>query len=105
MREGEGDHRQCLCACCSFHSPLEKADTQNEPTAQDIIFLVFNFTACVPVWMCVGLFSWYHLYLISSNTTTVERWEKDKVATLVRRGKIEEITYPYVRSCSRCRAS
>lgn len=48
--------------------------------------------------MCVGLFSWYHLYLISSNTTTVERWEKDKVATLVRRGKIEEITYPYVRS-------
>lgn len=50
------------------------------------------------MWVCVGLFSLYHLYLISSNTTTVERWEKDKVATLVRRGKIEEIKYPYVSS-------
>lgn len=30
------------------------------------------------------------------NSTTIEGWEKDKVATLVRRGKIAEIKYPYV---------
>lgn len=38
----------------------------------------------------------YHLWLASGNNTTIERWEKDKVATMVRRGKIKEIKYPYV---------
>ncbi|ORX33793.1 DHHC palmitoyltransferase-domain-containing protein [Kockovaella imperatae] len=66
-----------------------------EPTLFDILFLVFNFATCVPVWLCVGMFSMYHLYLVSGNSTTIEGWEKDKVATLVRRGKIREIKYPY----------
>ncbi|CAG8495784.1 5892_t:CDS:2 [Racocetra fulgida] len=30
-----------------------------------------------------------------TNTTTIENWEKDKVATMVRRGKIKEVTFPY----------
>ncbi|ORY29956.1 DHHC palmitoyltransferase-domain-containing protein [Naematelia encephala] len=67
----------------------------DEPTLSDVLFLIFNFAACAPVWICVGMFSLYHLYLASDNTTTIERWEKDKVATLVRRGKIREIAYPY----------
>ncbi|WWC89794.1 uncharacterized protein L201_004720 [Kwoniella dendrophila CBS 6074] len=66
-----------------------------EPTLRDILFLVFNFASCIPVWMCVGMFSVYHLYLACGNSTTIEGWEKDKVATLVRRGKIKEIKYPY----------
>nr|XP_019042469.1 palmitoyltransferase PFA4 [Kwoniella bestiolae CBS 10118]OCF21399.1 palmitoyltransferase PFA4 [Kwoniella bestiolae CBS 10118] len=66
-----------------------------EPTLSDILFLVFNFAACAPVWLCVGMFSMYHLYLACGNSTTIEGWEKDKVATLVRRGKIKEIKYPY----------
>lgn len=57
--------------------------------------MVFNFAACVPVWICVGMFSIYHIWLVSSNTTTIERWEKDKVSTLVRRGKITAIRFPY----------
>lgn len=57
--------------------------------------MVFNFAACVPVWLCVGMFSIYHVWLISGNTTTIERWEKDKVSTLVRRGKIQAIRFPY----------
>lgn len=28
------------------------------------------------------------------NTTTIEGWEKDKVATMVRRGKISEVCIP-----------
>jgi hypothetical protein len=43
------------------------------------------------------MFSVYHLYLASGNSTTIEGWEKDKVATLVRRGKIHDVKYPYVR--------
>ncbi|WWD09908.1 hypothetical protein V865_008037 [Kwoniella europaea PYCC6329] len=66
-----------------------------EPTLSDILFLVFNFASCAPVWLCVGMFSMYHLYLACGNSTTIEGWEKDKVATLVRRGKIKEIKYPY----------
>lgn len=73
------------------------SDAWDEPSLSDVLFMVFNFAACVPVWVCVGLFTLYHLYLVGTNTTTIERWEKDKVATLVRRGKIQEIKYPYVR--------
>lgn len=74
----------------------EKADDQYEPTVTDVLMTVLNFAACAPVWLCVGMFSIYHLYLASGNSTTIEGWEKDKVATLVRRGKIREIKYPYV---------
>lgn len=77
--------------------PNKRHSLQPEPTLWDVLFLVFNFAACVPVWLCVGMFSCYHLYLATGNSTTIEGWEKDKVATLVRRGKIAEIKYPYVR--------
>jgi hypothetical protein len=68
-----------------------------------MLFLIFNFAACGPVWLCVGMFSCYHLYLASGNSTTIEGWEKDKVATLVRRGKIHDVKYPYVRHITRYR--
>lgn len=84
------------CEFAFSHSRVG-CSSQPEPTLWDVLFLVFNFAACVPVWLCVGLFSCYHLYLAAGNSTTIEGWEKDKVATLVRRGKIAEIKYPYVR--------
>ena len=57
---------------------------------------VMNFATGGPVWVAVGMFSLYHLYLAAGNSTTIEGWEKDKVATLIRRGKIRDIKYPYV---------
>jgi palmitoyltransferase len=36
--------------------------------------------------------SLYHFYNLLGNSTTIEGWEKDKVATLVRRGKISEVS-------------
>ncbi|CAE7190122.1 unnamed protein product [Rhizoctonia solani] len=39
--------------------------------------------------------SLYHFYCLASNQTTIEGWEKDKVATLVRRGKIRDVKFPY----------
>ena len=62
----------------------------------DVLFMIFNFAACVPVWIAVGCFSIYHLYLASGNSTTIEGWEKDKVATLVRRGKIAEVSLRFI---------
>ena len=39
-----------------------------------------------------GISSLYHFYSLLGNTTTIEGWEKDKVATLVRRGRIQEVS-------------
>ncbi|PVG00916.1 zf-DHHC-domain-containing protein [Serendipita vermifera] len=58
-----------------------------EPAGLELVFLVANFAACIPVLTAVGLFSIYHFYCLLTNTTTVEGWEKDKVATLME--------YPY----------
>jgi hypothetical protein len=75
--------------------------------------IVLNYVTCVPVLLCVGGFryelrffvffetradlnSLYHISCLLNNTTTIEGWEKDKVATLVRNGKIREIKFPYV---------
>ncbi|KAG9000441.1 Palmitoyltransferase [Tulasnella sp. JGI-2019a] len=66
-----------------------------DPTTKDVLFIVFNYSACVPVLLIVGVFSIYHFYCVCINATTIEGWEKDKVATLIRRGKIREIKFPY----------
>ncbi|KIO26982.1 hypothetical protein M407DRAFT_14980 [Tulasnella calospora MUT 4182] len=66
-----------------------------DPSTSEVLFLVFNYASCVPVLICVGFFSLYHFYCLLTNTTTIEGWEKDKVATLIRRGKIREIKFPY----------
>jgi len=36
-------------------------------------------------------FSLYHFYGLMANTTTIEGWEKDKAATMVRRGQVREV--------------
>ena len=33
------------------------------------------------------------------NTTTIENWEKDKVSTMVRKGKIKEVIIEYFSIC------
>ncbi|KAF7307153.1 Palmitoyltransferase PFA4 [Mycena indigotica] len=68
---------------------------QDEPDGTEMIFMILNMVACIPVLLCVGIFSLYHFNAIRNNTTTIERWEKDKVATMVRRGRIQEIKFPY----------
>ena len=67
--------------------------------------IVLNLAACIPVLLCVSIFSLYHYWSLWSNTTTIESWEKDKVATLIRRGKIRDIKYPYVSPSSSYTAS
>ncbi|KAG7099650.1 hypothetical protein E1B28_001476 [Marasmius oreades] len=61
----------------------------------ELVFIILNYVACLPVLLSVGAFSLYHFYGLIGNTTTIEGWEKDKAATMVRRGKIREVKYPY----------
>ncbi|KAK4058384.1 hypothetical protein OIO90_000542 [Microbotryomycetes sp. JL221] len=65
------------------------------PTNTQMIMLVLNYVACVPVLLAVGALTLYHYWCLLFNTTTIEGWEKDKVATLRRQGKILEYKYPY----------
>ncbi|GAA5946917.1 hypothetical protein JCM3765_002074 [Sporobolomyces pararoseus] len=68
---------------------------QRAPTTFQIVMLILNYTACVPVLLIVGVFSLFHFWNVLSNSTTIEGWEKDKVASLKRRGKIRQYRYPY----------
>ncbi|KAI0778969.1 zf-DHHC-domain-containing protein [Trametes elegans] len=86
---------------CTYHLTmlsrrvLESAAYWDEPSGRELIFIVLNFATCIPVLLAVGIFSLYHFYSMLGNSTTIEGWEKDKVATLVRRGRIREIKFPY----------
>ncbi|KAF9270650.1 zf-DHHC-domain-containing protein [Marasmius fiardii PR-910] len=64
-------------------------------TTTELVFIILNYVACVPVELAVGAFSLYHFWGLMGNTTTIEGWEKDKAATMVRRGKIRDVKYPY----------
>ncbi|KZP25294.1 zf-DHHC-domain-containing protein [Athelia psychrophila] len=66
-----------------------------EPDTLELVFMILNYTLCIPVLLAVGGFSLYHLYSLLGNSTTIEHWEKDKVTTLVKRGKIHEVKFPY----------
>ncbi|KXN88865.1 Palmitoyltransferase PFA4 [Leucoagaricus sp. SymC.cos] len=65
------------------------------PSTTEFIFIILNFVTCVPVLLAVGGFSIYHFNALFGNTTTIERWEKDKAVTMYRRGKISEVKFPY----------
>ncbi|GAA5869031.1 hypothetical protein JCM3774_002454 [Rhodotorula dairenensis] len=86
---------------CSYHlwmittRALAAMDRFVEPTTTQIVMLVLNYTACVPVLIAVGVFSLFHLWSVVTNTTTIESWEKDRAISLKRRGKIREYRYPY----------
>ncbi|KAL7285081.1 hypothetical protein ACG7TL_000173 [Trametes sanguinea] len=86
---------------CSYHFAMvarrvySSATYWDEPDGLELIFIVLNFATCIPVLLAVGIFSLYHFYYLLTNTTTIEGWEKDKAATLVRRGRIQEIKFPY----------
>ncbi|KAF9469816.1 DHHC palmitoyltransferase-domain-containing protein [Collybia nuda] len=67
----------------------------DEPSSAELVFIILNYVACVPVLLAVGGFSIYHFYSLLGNSTTIEGWEKDKAATMVRRGKIHEVKFPY----------
>ncbi|GAA6019421.1 hypothetical protein JCM10207_001380 [Rhodosporidiobolus poonsookiae] len=86
---------------CSFHlwmvtkRALVSFSFFIEPSTTQIVMLILNYVLCVVVLFAVGVFSLFHLWSVLTNTTTIEGWEKDKVATLKRRGKIREYRYPY----------
>lgn len=66
-----------------------------EPSGRELVWLVVNYALCIPVLLLVGVFSGYHFYCVAVNQTTIEGWEKDRTATMVRRGRVRKVKYPY----------
>ncbi|KIY73495.1 zf-DHHC-domain-containing protein [Cylindrobasidium torrendii FP15055 ss-10] len=87
---------------CSYHIGMivrrimiESRRSYWNLSTSELIFILLNLVTCIPVLLAVGGFSIFHLSSLMSNTTTIEGWEKDKAATLVRRGKLREVKFPY----------
>ncbi|KAJ7610808.1 zf-DHHC-domain-containing protein [Roridomyces roridus] len=88
---------------CSYHLAMVtrrvmtsmNARYWDEPDTVELVFIILNYVTCAPVILSVGAFSLYHFNGLMNNTTTIEGWEKDKAATLVRRGKMSEVKFPY----------
>lgn len=89
---------------CSYHLVLvtlrvldkfNDAGYWRQPSTPEVVWMVVNYTLCIPVVLLVGGFSCYHFYCIATNQTTIESWEKDRVQTMIRRGKIRKVRYPY----------
>lgn len=66
-----------------------------EPSKTEVVFLVLNFVLAFVVLFCVGILSIYHLYCMSRNQSSIESYERSKVKTLIRRGKVFPVPYPY----------
>lgn len=87
---------------CSYHLAMIGKRTLDAMSSYyfwqepfELVFLILNYVTCVPVLLAVGGFSIYHFFNLLGNSTTIEGHEKDKVATMMRRGQIQEIKFPY----------
>ncbi|KAG0002198.1 Palmitoyltransferase, partial [Modicella reniformis] len=60
------------------------------PTEGQIIFIIVNMCLDGCVLLGISLLTLYHLWCISKNTTTIESWEKDRILTMIRQGKISD---------------
>ncbi|CAO3642852.1 unnamed protein product [Cunninghamella blakesleeana] len=66
-----------------------------EPSTTEVVFLVLNFVLDIIVLFSVGILSGYHLYCVLINQSSIEAFEKSKVESLIRRGKIPPFEYPF----------
>ena len=98
-----------VCKFCCCERTLWLNFLQGDPSITELVFMILNFMFCIPVLLCVGIFRWewielwlgrgldrlstslYHFYCAATNSTTVEGLDKDKVARMVKRGRIQEV--------------
>ncbi|KAF5368430.1 hypothetical protein D9758_002212 [Tetrapyrgos nigripes] len=80
---------------CRIMEANKSPDSWNWISSTELVLIILNYVACIPVFLTVGGFSLFHFHGLFTNTTTIEGWEKDKAATMVRYGRIQEVKFPY----------
>ncbi|KAI8333115.1 DHHC palmitoyltransferase-domain-containing protein [Chlamydoabsidia padenii] len=78
---------------CIMHAIRYRFD--GEPNTTEVIFIVLNFALATIVLFCVGILGGYHFYCVARNQSSIEACERDKVETMIRRGKIPPFEYPF----------
>ncbi|KAI7888112.1 FAM72 protein-domain-containing protein, partial [Mucor mucedo] len=58
-------------------------------------FLSINLISSSVIMVAVGILTSYHVYCITTNTTTIEGWEKGRSLTIKGMGKIQNVKCPY----------
>ncbi|KAK0555749.1 Palmitoyltransferase [Tilletia horrida] len=65
------------------------------PGNAEMVLILLNYLGGIIVMLLVGVFCVYHTWLLCNGTTTIESSERDRVKTMVRRGRIREVKYPF----------
>ena len=69
------------------------------PTTTEAVMLVLNYLFCIPTVLMTSFLFLYHCYLLCTNTTSVESWERERVSRQVRRGLIPYTSFPFDLGC------
>ncbi|KAI9366427.1 DHHC palmitoyltransferase-domain-containing protein [Pilaira anomala] len=82
--------------CCRLSQLIRDMRNHNiRPTALEASFLSINLICSAVVMVTVGILTSYHIYCITTNTTTIEGWEKGRSLTIKGMGKIQNVKCPY----------
>ncbi|KAI9301457.1 DHHC palmitoyltransferase-domain-containing protein [Cunninghamella echinulata] len=68
---------------------------QHHDMTTDYSLLGINLFFTIITLIGISILSGYHIYCITTNTTTIEGWEKGKRLTLKSMGTIHDVAYPY----------
>ncbi|KOS13108.1 hypothetical protein Malapachy_16210 [Malassezia pachydermatis] len=69
------------------------------PSTMEAVMIVLNYMLGIPTIALVTFLTLYHYYLLATNTTSIESWEKDRVARQIRRGQIPFTRFPFDVGC------
>ncbi|KAF7727815.1 Palmitoyltransferase [Apophysomyces ossiformis] len=84
-----------LLSCRLAQMVWELRHNDIRPSVIEVVFLSINYALSALVMVAVGILSGYHVYCVTTNTTTIEGWEKGRSLTMRSMGKIQNVKYPY----------
>ncbi|CAO3693105.1 unnamed protein product [Rhizopus stolonifer] len=80
--------------CCRLHQIIKNLH-ESHPLPLEIGFLSVNLICLAVVMITVGILTSYHVYCITTNTTTIEGFEKGRSLTFKGMGRIQNVKKPY----------
>ncbi|CDS03700.1 hypothetical protein LRAMOSA01101 [Lichtheimia ramosa] len=82
---------------CRLAQVIHEMNEYNvHPSTIEAAFLAINLILSFAAIVTVGILSGYHVYCLTTNTTTIEGWEKGTALTMKSHtGKISDVKYPY----------
>ncbi|ORY97762.1 DHHC palmitoyltransferase-domain-containing protein [Syncephalastrum racemosum] len=81
---------------CRLAQVIREMDSHGtHPSPTEATFLSINLLLSAAAIVTVGILSGYHTYCLTTNTTTIEGWEKGTALTIKSLGRIRRVKYPY----------